>query len=97
YLEGNDLSHLVRKRGAQPVADSVKYLLHACEAIGEAHGIGIVHRDLKPANLFLTKAADGTSTVKVLDFGISKAGHGDPDAEPGMGLTKTTAVLGSPL
>src|SRR5262249_47616263 len=53
---------------------------------------GIVHRDLKPANLFLTRRADGSPLVKVLDFGISKMA-GDVDEN----LTQTTDVLGSPL
>ncbi|MFS8066498.1 MAG: serine/threonine-protein kinase, partial [Byssovorax sp.] len=97
YLEGNDLSQIVRGSGALSVPDAVEYLLHACEAIGEAHSIGIIHRDLKPANLFLTRAADGTSTVKVLDFGISKTGESESSEGEGMSLTKTSAVLGSPL
>jgi eukaryotic-like serine/threonine-protein kinase len=97
YLEGNDLSQIVRASGALSVHDAVLYLLHACEAIGEAHSIGIVHRDLKPANLFLTRAADGSSTVKVLDFGISKTADAESSEGEGMSLTKTTAVLGSPL
>ena len=97
YLEGSDLSGVVRATGALSVHDAVEYLLHACEAIGEAHSAGIIHRDLKPANLFLTRAADGTSTVKVLDFGISKTAESGGEEEPGMSLTKTSAVLGSPL
>ena len=99
YLEGNDLSQIVRSSGALSVPDAVEFLLHACEAIGEAHSIGIIHRDLKPANLFLTRAADGTSTVKVLDFGISKTGESESSEGEGegMSLTKTSAVLGSPL
>jgi eukaryotic-like serine/threonine-protein kinase len=98
YLEGNDLSQVVRGSGARPIPEAVEHLLHACEAIAEAHAAGIVHRDLKPANLFLTRAADGTATVKVLDFGISKAQTGEAGQEDeGMALTKTTAVLGSPL
>jgi eukaryotic-like serine/threonine-protein kinase len=94
YLEGNDLSHLVRSHGALPIADAVLYLLHACEAMAEAHSIGIIHRDLKPANLFLTRGADASQTIKVLDFGISKTLSDEPDE---MALTKSTSLLGSPL
>ncbi len=96
YLDGSDLSRVLRKRGALPVEDAVDYLLQACEAIAEAHTVGIVHRDLKPANLFLTRAADGSACVKVLDFGISKDTSEPIGDEDGEQLTRTTAVLGSP-
>jgi serine/threonine-protein kinase len=95
YLEGNDLSQVLKKRGPLPIEDAVDYLLQACEAIAEAHQLGIVHRDLKPANLFLSKGADGSPVVKVLDFGISKDA-GAEGAEEEMQLTRTRAVLGSP-
>src|SRR4051812_21122001 len=96
YLEGSDLSELVRKRGALPVEETVELVLQACEALAEAHKLGIVHRDLKPANLFCVKRSDGLPYVKVLDFGISKVtnvGASGPD----MSMTRTTAVMGSPL
>ncbi len=96
YLEGNDLSRVLRKRGAFPIVDAVDFVLQACEAIAEAHTLGIVHRDLKPANLFLTKAADGSATVKVLDFGISKDTGAEDGGEPESPLTQTKAMLGSP-
>jgi len=71
-LEGVDLAELLRARGAPlDVAEAVDYVLQACEALAEAHALGIVHRDLKPANLFITRRADGTALVKVIDFGIS--------------------------
>ncbi|MDC3960752.1 serine/threonine protein kinase [Polyangium jinanense] len=72
HLEGNDLSHVLRERGPLPAEEAADAILQACEAIAEAHSIGIVHRDIKPANLFLTRALDGTSCIKVLDFGIAK-------------------------
>lgn len=95
FLEGEDLSALVDKRGPLPVEQAVEFVLQACEALAEAHALGIVHRDLKPANLFCVRRADGLLAVKVLDFGISKMsplGGSGPD----MGMTKTTAVMGSP-
>jgi len=53
-----------------------------------------VHRDLKPSNLFLSRRADGSPLVKVLDFGISKATGGE-DSE--ASLTGSAEVLGSPM
>ncbi len=96
YLEGTDLSDLVQKQGAMSVEDAVESLLQACEAIAEAHALHIVHRDLKPANLFMIRRTDGTPSVKVLDFGISKV-SGPPGSASDLGMTKTTAVMGSPL
>jgi eukaryotic-like serine/threonine-protein kinase len=94
YLEGSDLAAWVAQRGALPVEQAVEFLLQASEAIAEAHALGIVHRDLKPANLFVVRRADGLWSVKVLDFGISKVTQpGASDAS----LTRTTAVMGSPL
>src|SRR5690606_6138867 len=92
FLDGNDLSEESQARGVLPVDEAVKYLLEALEAIAEAHALNIVHRDLKPANLFLAKRQDGTRTVKVLDFGISKAVQSGE-----LNLTQTSSMMGSPL
>ncbi|HXX69946.1 MAG TPA: serine/threonine-protein kinase [Polyangiaceae bacterium] len=92
YLEGGDLAQVLAERGALPVAEAVGYLLEACEAVAEAHALGIVHRDLKPSNLFLARGPAGKPSVKVLDFGISKA----PATGDDPNLTKTSAIMGSP-
>jgi serine/threonine protein kinase len=94
-LRGRDLEVLLRERGPLPLTDVADYVLQAGEAIAEAHGLGIVHRDLKPPNLFLTERADGSSCIKVLDFGISKLINKGSSGDQGM--TSTTAVMGSPL
>jgi serine/threonine-protein kinase len=93
YLDGQDLSSLVKSRGGLPIAEAVEYLLQACEGLAEAHAMGIVHRDLKPANLFLVRRSDGRFSVKVLDFGISKVTG--PGSE--VALTSTNMAMGSPL
>jgi serine/threonine-protein kinase len=92
HLEGNDLSAVRRNGRPLPPALVASYLIEACEAIGEAHGLGIIHRDIKPANLFLARKRSGKTEIKVLDFGISKlGGPGEPDA----GLTGSAVAMGS--
>jgi serine/threonine-protein kinase len=92
-LSGADLREVLKRRGRLPLGEALLYLMQACEALAEAHAQGIVHRDLKPANIFLTRRADGTPCIKVLDFGISKilGERGD-----GHSVTKSYAILGSP-
>ena len=94
-LEGIDLGQLSRGLGKVPIADAIDYILQACEALAEAHALGIVHRDLKSSNLHRTRHPDGTTTIKVLDFGISKA-HDDTLDDAKLDLTSTSAVFGSP-
>jgi eukaryotic-like serine/threonine-protein kinase len=95
FLEGSDLSSLLKAKGAVPIELAVEYVLQACEAIAEAHSLGIIHRDLKPANLFVAKRADGSPVVKVIDFGISKVA--DPTTGMDVELTKTDVMMGSPV
>ncbi len=95
YLEGKDLAAVLEERKRLPVEEAVGYLLEACEAIAEAHSVGIVHRDLKPANVFVALRPDGSSIVKVLDFGISKAMMTSSSID--HSLTRTSSLMGSPL
>jgi eukaryotic-like serine/threonine-protein kinase len=93
YLEGTDLTAVLREQGKLPIEIAVRYVLEACDAIAEAHELGIIHRDLKPGNLFLARRRDGKSIIKVLDFGISKfAGVTLSDEDS----TKPGTMLGSP-
>ncbi len=96
YLDGNDLGAILRDKGRLSVEDTVEYVLQACLALADAHTIGIIHRDLKPSNLFIVKASDGSPTVKLIDFGISKVVV--PEGEGGAGeMTQTAVMMGSPL
>jgi eukaryotic-like serine/threonine-protein kinase len=98
FLEGHDLARELRDGRKLPFGDAVRFVLQACEAIAEAHAAGIVHRDLKPANLFLAQGGGATS-VKVLDFGISKITRREAGADitANKALTNPTSMLGSPL
>jgi serine/threonine protein kinase len=96
FLDGRDLSRLLEKHGRLPIPRSVDYVMEALEAVAEAHALRIVHRDLKPENLFLARQPDGSTIIKVLDFGISKViedGAGPVSSGP---VTTSHSVLGSP-
>lgn len=95
HLEGLDLGDVYRNEQALPVETCVGYVLHACEAMAEAHALGIIHRDLKPENLFLTRGVDGTPLVKVLDFGVSKLLNPSIHAAD-AGTSAANTVLGTP-
>jgi eukaryotic-like serine/threonine-protein kinase len=89
-LKGEDLGELLAHCKRLPPADVVLLLHQASHALDRTHALSIVHRDLKPENLYLTRRADGSPRLKILDFGVAKL------------LTEstrwaTTAVLGSPL
>ncbi len=87
-LSGRDLADELEKNGAMSIPIAVDYVLQACVALAEVHGLGIVHRDLKPSNLFLAEAG-GTRMLKVLDFGVSKENVGEQ-------LTSTGSPVGTP-
>jgi serine/threonine-protein kinase len=95
YLEGTDLGALLSERRSLSIVEAVDYILQTCEAIAEAHSLGIIHRDLKPENLFLTERRDGSKSIKVLDFGLSKVMPKHESAQRERALTATKQVMGT--
>ena len=92
YLEGMDVGQWMRSSARISVPAVVATLLDASDALAQAHAMGVVHRDLKPSNLYLVDQADGTTTLKVLDFGIAKMQSEGQSAE----LTATGTIMGTP-
>ena len=85
FIKGHDLVRYTKANALMPVADTLKYVADAAEALDYAHTRNIVHRDIKPANLMLIV---DTRTIKVTDFGVARI----TDASK----TKTGMVLGTP-
>jgi serine/threonine-protein kinase len=94
-LEGSDLGVLLEDRGPMPCSEVVDLALEALEGLAHVHAAGIVHRDLKPSNLFLARKPDGSSAVKLLDFGISKS-LVEPQDDRAKILTGNV-IVGSPV
>jgi serine/threonine-protein kinase len=95
-LKGEDLgSLLARKKRVSPMA-AATMVVQAAQGLSRAHAAGIVHRDLKPANIFLCTRDDGSSLVKLVDFGIAKLVRDANQANQQPGLTRMGMVIGTP-
>jgi serine/threonine protein kinase len=85
YLPSKSLSTVLSERGTLPPHEVARIGTQVASALAAAHNAGIVHRDIKPGNVLL--GDDGT--VKITDFGISRA-TGD------VTVTATGMLAGTP-
>ncbi len=67
YVEGTDLTKLVRANGPMPIPMACDAIRQAAIGLQHAFERGLVHRDVKPSNLLLTPRGQ----VKVLDLGLA--------------------------
>jgi tetratricopeptide (TPR) repeat protein/predicted Ser/Thr protein kinase len=85
YIEGENLSNLIKKTGALQTPRLVALFRQVCEGLEAAHEEGVVHRDLKPQNVLL----DAEDHVWLTDFGLAKNLGGTAMTEKGV-------VMGTP-
>ncbi|GAA4000205.1 hypothetical protein GCM10022247_20710 [Allokutzneria multivorans] len=85
YLPSQSLAALVHERGPLEPREVAKIGYQVAAALAAAHEAGIVHRDIKPGNVLISSSG----TVKITDFGISRA-TGDAT------LTRTGMLSGTP-
>src|SRR5262249_5916369 len=84
FLDGRTLKELLVSRGPTPIAVAIDYARQILAALGFAHRNGVVHRDIKPHNVSV--AGDGR--LKVMDFGIARAGTSAQ-------MTETGSIIGT--
>ncbi len=78
YVEGEDVEHLIARKGALPTMKAAKIVREVALALAHAHERGVVHRDIKPANVLLRK--DGK--IKITDFGLAQPmGHSEQNED----------------
>ena len=88
YVDGSDLSTLVKQQGPLPLDQALDCILQAARGLQYAHEHGVVHRDIKPANLLL----DRHGTVKILDMGLARLDSAGAEQDE---LTGTGQIMGT--
>ena len=90
FVDGEDLSEIIKDRGPLTVDQAVNVTLQAARGLAYAHSHNLVHRDIKPANLLL--ARDGT--VKILDLGLARFTE-EADQGSEVSLTMAGRLMGT--
>jgi eukaryotic-like serine/threonine-protein kinase len=93
YVEGKTLESIILTEEPMTLQRFQRIFSQVCSGMQHAHKKGFIHRDLKPSNLMVYDTEDDTDVVKILDFGLAKACHGDDKQQ---NLTRTGMVMGSP-
>jgi serine/threonine protein kinase len=76
-LNGRSLRQEITARGALPLDEVQRIVGPLCGALQLAHDQDLLHRDLKPANIVAHDFGGGTSTPKIVDFGLVRAQSSD--------------------
>jgi tetratricopeptide (TPR) repeat protein/tRNA A-37 threonylcarbamoyl transferase component Bud32 len=72
YVQGDDLSTLLRATGKLPIARALRLARQVAGGLEAAHDAGVVHRDLKPPNIMISAAGEDEQAL-IMDFGISSS------------------------
>ncbi len=68
YIDGKNLSQLVREKGPMAIPSACRVIRKVAEGMHYAHEQGLIHRDIKPGNIMV----DEKFRVKILDLGLAR-------------------------
>ena len=77
YIDGEDLSSLLRRIGRLPGDKAAEFARKMCAGLAAAHAQGVLHRDIKPGNIMI----DGRGEPRITDFGLAAVAAGIEGSE----------------
>jgi len=91
YVDGQSLADVLQVRYCLPPDEVQTIGIQLCSVLDAAHRVDLLHRDLKPENILLARDRDGSTLVKVVDFGLAFV-----LGEEATRLTREGTVAGTP-
>jgi serine/threonine-protein kinase len=95
-LRGSSLRRILDAKGPLELRFCLPIALAVAQALETAHGKGVVHRDVSPGNIFVSRQANRTSVVKVLDFGAVALMDNLRSLQKGVGMMLGTPQYAAP-
>lgn len=77
HLDGLTAQDILAIHGKFDLARAAKLIRQAANAVGDVHKQGILHRDIRPANIEIASGENDSSTMKIVNFGVSS---GEPNS-----------------
>lgn len=72
FVDGVSLEGAIRREGRLNQSQVVYLVRQIAEALREAHRYGVYHGNLKPSDIIITRDLNGSSLVKIANFGVAK-------------------------
>jgi translation initiation factor 2-alpha kinase 4 len=85
YCDKKTLRDIIKRGLHKEDEEMWRLLRQILEGLVHIHGLNVVHRDLKPENIFI----DGTSSVKIGDFGLATSGQYSTVDRPSSAMPHT--------
>ncbi|MFC7447722.1 serine/threonine-protein kinase [Rhodococcus daqingensis] len=92
YLPSRSLAQALNVTETLPPLQVAQIGAQVADALVDAHTAGIVHRDIKPGNILIADRGRAAGTVKISDFGISRAKSDGAPTQSGV-ITGTPAYF----
>lgn len=72
FVDGETVESLIKRSTRIEAKLALEIVAQVLWGLGAIHKENLVHRDIKPSNIMIRLAADGVTSVKIIDLGLAK-------------------------